>query len=80
MNAGINPASTPTPALKANASIFDVFIQGPTDAAPVKVGNGVPGPTFEKSGLAAGNYSVSVVGTNSKGNGPTSEVVGIVVG
>jgi hypothetical protein len=62
------------------ANVFDVYLQSPTEDAPVKVAEDVPGPAFEKSGLSAGQYSVSVVGKNSKGNGPMSEAVGIPVG
>ena len=57
-----------------HATSFDWFRKGPGDAAFVKVADDVIQRTYHATGLAAGSYEIKLVGRNSRGPGPASDV------
>ena len=57
-----------------HATSFDWFRKGPGAAAFVKVADDVIQRTYHATGLAAGSYEIKLVGRNSRGPGPASDV------
>lgn len=64
----------------AHATSYDVFQRLAGDEEFALVAGDVIEVTYDASGLADGTYEYQVVGRNSRGEGPASEVAAVVIG
>ena len=62
-----------------HATKYDVYRQGPGETEFTKTGSDVDEGAYLETGLAVGSYLYKVVGKNSRGSGPESEVLGAAV-
>ena len=62
-----------------HATSFDVLHQGPDETEFTTVADDTIDKTFDASGLASGNHEYKIIGQNSRGNGPESEVMTVAV-
>lgn len=63
----------------AHATTFQIWHKGPGDSQFVQVGDSIRPGTFSAVGLPAGNHEYQVVGVNSRGEGPASLPVTVLV-
>jgi hypothetical protein len=62
-----------------HATSFQVWHKGPGEAQFVQVGDSIRPGTYAGFGLAAGQHEYKIVGVNSRGEGPASEVATVPV-
>lgn len=62
-----------------NATFYDVLQQGPSDPDFVIVGVAISDTFYDDTGLPPGSYDYKVIGKNSQGSGPESDVSTVVV-
>lgn len=63
-----------------HATTFDWFRKGPGDADFVKVADDIIQKFYNATGLAPGAHDFKLVGRNSRGDGPESDVSTVNVG
>ncbi len=62
-----------------HATSFDVLHKGPGETEFTIVADDTIDKVFDASGPVSGNHEYKVIGQNSRGNGPESEVATVVV-
>lgn len=79
LNESPGPGSNSMTLFAPHASKYDLFRKGPGETEFTKVGADIDEGLHVETGLTPGDYQYKLIGKNSRGSGPESEIIGVTV-